>query len=130
MPKSVQQNCWIHLILSLSMIYVLLAFPLLSTQLDQSHKKHLGHQHACPCGCQGDMVKCMCEKSTGIVGFRFCTSEVNLLFTVLYPWDKRNIDRSLLSAQLLKEILNIPLRDVLKFQEFYKPIEHPPKSYM
>jgi hypothetical protein len=70
----------------------------------------------------------MCEKSVGIVGFRFCTSEVNLLFTVLYPWDKNSTDHSLLSVQLLREILNIPLRDDLRFQEFYKPIEHPPKS--
>jgi hypothetical protein len=128
MSKPIQQNFWIYFILSFSMIYVLLAFPLLRTQLDQSHKKHLGHQHACPCGCQGDMVKCMCEKSTGIVGFRYCTSEVNILITVLNPWVHSNNSTSMLSARFLREFLKIPLRDDLKYQEFYRPIEHPPQS--
>jgi len=72
----------------------------------------------------------MCEKSAGIVGFRFCTSEVNLLFTVLNPWDSGNNDPSMLSAKFLREFLKIPLRDVLKYQEFYQPIEHPPKTYI
>ncbi len=124
------QNWCVHFLLSILMIYTLIVYPFLNLYEYQSVKKHHQHHHACPCGCHGDMVQCMCENSAGIVGFRFCTSEVNIILPTILLWNICNFDNSIISSQLKRGIINFAFKEILKDQELCRSIEHPPKTFI
>ncbi len=130
MKLSLIQNWYVHFLLSILMIYTLIVYPFLNFHEYKSIKKHHQHHHACPCGCHGDMKQCMCEKSAGIVGFRFCTSEVYILLPTILLWNICNFDNSIIASRLKRGVIIFAFKEILKDQELYRSIEHPPKSFI
>ena len=70
----------------LGMIYVLIAYPVVNYLYPYPQQRTESHEHKCPCGCQGDMNKCSCHKTSGIVGFRFCDTQAASPVVILSQW--------------------------------------------
>jgi len=122
-------NSAIRVFSIMALCYVLIAFPVINNINPYSQESAHMDQHKCGCGCEGDMNKCGCHKTSGIVGFRFCDTQAESLVIILSHW---------LSEQWLQhgKIINNKPHD-MKFSDINTPllddiirkIEHPPRYF-
>ena len=111
----------------LGMIYVLIAYPLVNYLYPYPQKSTESHEHKCPCGCQGDMNKCGCHKTSGIVGFRFCDTQAASPVVILSQWQS---GCSELDGKILRNYSETKLSLISifpKLDEVIHEIKHPPR---
>ena len=120
-------NNGILLFAIIGMIYVLIAYPVINNIYPNPDQKSSSHEHKCPCGCQGDMNKCGCHKTSGIVGFRFCDTPAQSSITILSQWHSGS---SPLDGELIRDNLEILHPSVFQFpklDDIAQEIKHPPR---
>lgn len=116
----------VRIVLLLNLMYLLMAFPILKVTVFPETHRHARHHHNCHCGCNGDVTQCTCEAASGIVGFRYCSIQLNGFLPLLPLWTTRDLEiAQTLYASLQSQ--NYPAEaPILLAQEVYPDIDHPP----
>jgi len=111
----------------LGMIYVLIAYPVFNYLYPYPQQKSESHEHKCPCGCQGDMNKCGCHKTSGIVGFRFCDTQAASPVVVLSQWQSGCSTLDGIIIRNFSESKNFQIISFPKLDDVVTEIKHPPQ---
>lgn len=108
--------------------YLLAGFPLLKEIRLYGVEKRGEHYASCSCGCGGEESQCCCEAEAAVVGFRYCSTRVNLAIPFVPLWwcSKGNETPAFLAP--LHHTLPLPVHAVLSAQEILNSIEHPPPA--
>ena len=113
----------------IGMIYVLIAYPVINNIYPYPDQKSSSHEHKCPCGCEGDMNKCGCHKTSGIVGFRFCDTQAQSPVTILSQWRSGS---SPIDGEFNRDtsvIMHPSVFLVPKLDDIAQEIKHPPRFF-
>lgn len=108
--------------------YLLTAFPLLKEIRLYGVEKRGEHYASCSCGCGGDESQCCCEAEAGVAGFRYCSTQVNLIIPFVPLWWCNEGAKTPAFLPTFQHTLPLPAHDFLSAQEISDSIEHPPPA--
>jgi hypothetical protein len=121
-----RQHRGIALFSLLAMSYILVIYPIVKEIRLYDVDKHGEHHQSCPCGCGGDEMQCSCEAASGIVGFRYCTSNANTIIPLLPLWTGNEWHKDFSIFSTIQSTIPPPNNEFLQPQEVLNRIEHPP----
>ncbi len=109
----------------IGLFYVLIIYPPISQSLVHSGGHHGHHMH-CQCGCEGDVSKCVCHVTSGLTGFSYCDTSLNLIFPFVPVLQLKQEMETMVQRPV---VAHMPYSDEhLSLPLICKSIDHPPRT--
>lgn len=109
------------------LLYALAVYPVSNEIQTGRVEKHVEHLENCPCGCGNIEGQCCCAASSGMAGFRNCSSSnMNTIFPYTSLWNIICLSQKLVHVNQPEAELPLLSVNIPHLQDIFTLIDHPP----